>query len=293
MERATALSALDRRGSPPFHLFVNFKLGGMAHGGKVEGRYTWTSIPGEKWRREIKFGDYSQIETGGGGKRWLKRTLDFRPMPVTWINHLIEGFDTLAFYPGDEVSRVYSHGHCTELKHRVLGTRDLCFDSDGTLRSVQSVDDDTTYTYSDYEKFTDKVFPRTMRVTMGNRVVVDASVDELAVENAPSEGLFVAPTGAQEMPGCAHPMFGAPIKADNPSYPPEARVQHRSGTVTLYVLVASDGTPQRLQVIQTAGKDLDDAALLAVKQWKFAPFACEGAPVPMETEVAVHFKLSP
>lgn len=57
-----------------------------------------------------------------------------------------------------------------------------------------------------------------------------------------------------------------------PRYPVAARRAGEQGTVTLKVLVGSDGLPQRVEVEKTSGSSrLDTAALDAVKRWRFVP----------------------
>ena len=69
------------------------------------------------------------------------------------------------------------------------------------------------------------------------------------------------------------PSFGAAyLRNPAPGYPLEARRAGEQGTVTLKVLVGSDGLPQRVEVEKTSGSSrLDTAALDAVKRWRFVP----------------------
>lgn len=57
-----------------------------------------------------------------------------------------------------------------------------------------------------------------------------------------------------------------------PRYPVAARRAGEQGTVTLKVLVGSDGLAQRVEVEKTSGSSrLDTAALDAVRRWRFVP----------------------
>jgi outer membrane biosynthesis protein TonB len=49
---------------------------------------------------------------------------------------------------------------------------------------------------------------------------------------------------------------------------------------------------ENIKVIQTAGALLDDAAMIAVKQWKYAPTTCDGIPIRIENELQINFTLS-
>ena len=76
-----------------------------------------------------------------------------------------------------------------------------------------------------------------------------------------------------------------------PIYPESARQQRQEGIVTLFAVIETDGSVQNATVIQTAGKDLDEAALTAVRQWRYSATMCGSIPIPVETELTVNFKL--
>lgn len=59
----------------------------------------------------------------------------------------------------------------------------------------------------------------------------------------------------------------------------------------MYAVIEKDGSVNNLAVVETAGADLDKAALEAVRQWKFEPSTCNGEPVAIETEIFVHFAM--
>jgi len=54
-------------------------------------------------------------------------------------------------------------------------------------------------------------------------------------------------------------------------YPPAALASRREGTVTLFVTVTTDGTVGDATVADSADAALDQAAIAAVRQWKFSP----------------------
>jgi TonB family protein len=292
MSKASELSSLDSQGARPFHLYINFRLAGMTSL-PTDGRYMWTAVTGEQWRQEIRFGDYSQVVIGNEGKLWEKRTLNFLPKPVNWITGLVGQFSSLKLLSDEKISRVYndSHMRCVDLERQGDESQSFCFNSDGTLNSVQLPAEDATYQYSGYQKFGDKVFPQTLRVTDHGRLVVDALVEDLAFEEKPYAGLFAPPAGAEKSVGCSHPSRGKLIKMEQPNYPITALQLHRSGAVTVAIRIHPDGSVKVLQVTETAGKAMDDAAVKAISQWKYSPFMCGDTPVPVESDVTVAFKV--
>jgi TonB family protein len=75
-----------------------------------------------------------------------------------------------------------------------------------------------------------------------------------------------------------------------PVYPPLARQAHISGTVVLDALIGKDGTIQTLTVV-TGHPMLIDAAMDAVKQWRYKPYYVKGQPREVETTIDVIFAL--
>ena len=77
----------------------------------------------------------------------------------------------------------------------------------------------------------------------------------------------------------------------NPVYPPLARQTRISGTVRLHAIIAKDGTVQQLEVM-SGHPLLVQAALDAVRQWRYQPTLLNGEPVEVDTTVDVIFSLN-
>ena len=77
-----------------------------------------------------------------------------------------------------------------------------------------------------------------------------------------------------------------------PIYPRESRKRKEQGTVILEVLVTTDGCPREICVKRSAGYSLlDEAALRAVSQWRFAPAQQDSVKVASQVEIPVRFEL--
>lgn len=77
-----------------------------------------------------------------------------------------------------------------------------------------------------------------------------------------------------------------------PSYPPEARAGGREGKVRVKVLIAENGTPGEVQLAESSGNtSLDEAALTALRRWRFQPALRNGQPVLAWVTVPVIFSL--
>ena len=88
----------------------------------------------------------------------------------------------------------------------------------------------------------------------------------------PVELAAPAVTSAPPVP-LTPPRFDADyLRNPAPAYPPLARRNGEQGRVLLRVLVAPDGSAQEVLVNVSSGHPrLDEAALAAVRQWRFVP----------------------
>lgn len=91
----------------------------------------------------------------------------------------------------------------------------------------------------------------------------------------------------------SEPVFNANyLNNPAPYYPASAKRKGIQGKVLLSVLVKTDGTPASVQISHSSGSnDLDQAALDAVRQWKFIPARSKGQFVQASVIVPVEFKI--
>lgn len=114
-----------------------------------------------------------------------------------------------------------------------------------------------------------------------------------------------APAPPREPPSPARaPVAEAPVTVPRfdadylenppPPYPLVARRRGLQGTVRLEVLVGRDGRVRDLKLAESSGHaDLDDAALRAVRDWRFVPARRGGEPVDAPVIVPVRFQIGP
>lgn len=76
-----------------------------------------------------------------------------------------------------------------------------------------------------------------------------------------------------------------------PMYPPLARQTRISGTVRLHAIIAKNGSVEQLEVI-SGHPLLVQAALDAVRQWKYQPTTLNGEAVEVDTTIDVIFSLN-
>ncbi len=73
-----------------------------------------------------------------------------------------------------------------------------------------------------------------------------------------------------------------------PIYPPEAKAKGMEGTVVLEVVVDKQGNVAKARIISGA-QIFADAALEAIKAWKFAPATSQGQAVEKTTQIKSEF----
>lgn len=100
---------------------------------------------------------------------------------------------------------------------------------------------------------------------------------------APSGGVYAAvpPGGTQ------------PEEVDRviPRYPAAARAAGAAGAVVIRGIVRKDGTIDNVEIIKDLPYGLGDAALDAVRRWRFRPATFRGDPIDVYYTVTVNFRL--
>ena len=82
----------------------------------------------------------------------------------------------------------------------------------------------------------------------------------------------------------------AKIRDVKPVYPPIAQQAHVQGVVIIEAIIDGDGTVADARILRSIPL-LDQAALEAVQQWKFAPVQLNGAPTAVLMTVTVNFRI--
>ena len=83
---------------------------------------------------------------------------------------------------------------------------------------------------------------------------------------------------------------GMLIQKTQPIYPPIAKAARVSGTVILQATISKTGTIQNLHVVSGPAM-LQQAAMDAVRTWRYRPYLLNNEPVEVETTINVIFSL--
>jgi TonB family protein len=179
---------------------------------------------------------------------------------------------------------VFAISACDGMQYKVVGEPDTtnsgehayCSDESGTMRS--SADGKATTCLSNGE-------PVHSKAATG-LTAYDAS--GIAVSAPPAADSQPKP---QRVRVSQSVMQGMVVSKVPPSYPPDARAARIQGSVVIHAVIDKSGNIGNLTVI-SGHPLLAQAALDAVKQWKYRPYLLNGNPVEVDTQITVNFSLS-
>jgi TonB family protein len=81
-----------------------------------------------------------------------------------------------------------------------------------------------------------------------------------------------------------------PVKRVPPHYPDAARAQHIEGTVRLATVIDTDGKVIEAKYV-SGPKELVQASIDAIRQWRFKPTLLNGEAVQVQSEFEFNFQL--
>jgi len=131
--------------------------------------------------------------------------------------------------------------------------------------------------------------------TSQNSVEPDLS-EEPSAEDATGLEAPLGVSGKQPAAPAAQVPVGGEVKQARlissvpPAYPPMAKTQHVSGGVTIDALVDANGRVTRMKVLSGPAL-LEQAAMDALRQWKYEPATLDGKAVPVHLTVTIQFRL--
>ncbi|QJR11072.1 hypothetical protein DSM104443_02143 [Usitatibacter rugosus] len=122
---------------------------------------------------------------------------------------------------------------------------------------------------------------------------ITVRLEEKPVPQAPVPAPVAAVAAANPSPSVEPPRGDlAYLNNPAPSYPAYAKRAREQGVVMLRVRVDASGGVEGIEIHKSSGSQrLDDAALAAVKRWRFAPARMGDRPISGVALVPIHFQL--
>jgi TonB family protein len=139
---------------------------------------------------------------------------------------------------------------------------------------------------------------RQIMIVSGTQKLFTATVDTIQLAD-PKDPLFTPPADAvlrQTAPPvdgrisiASGVAVGQLLQKTQPIYPAFSKSNREQGTVVLAAVIGVDGNIHNLEVLTSPSPNLSEAALDAVKTWKYKPYLLNGVPVEVETTINVIF----
>jgi TonB family protein len=139
------------------------------------------------------------------------------------------------------------------------------------------------------------------KVNRSGRVQANGEMEPALEDNAPaigenSLGANFAASSSQPAAPAAPVQIGGDVRPARlitsipPSYPALAKTQHVAGDVRVDALIDATGRVSTMKVVSGPSL-LHQAAMDALRQWKYQPAALDGKPVSMHLTVTIQFRL--
>lgn len=121
--------------------------------------------------------------------------------------------------------------------------------------------------------------------------VVETAPAPQPLPETPVAAAPATPTAAPPAAAAGDRPVPLPGQSPPPAYPPAALRRGESGTVVVRVDVDASGMPLDAKIVQRSGsRDLDRAALDAVRGWRFQPAQSNGQPMVGSLEIPFDFQ---
>lgn len=176
-----------------------------------------------------------------------------------------------------------------------------CFDSQAPVLVSSLMNHTITNSYSHIQKFQGHNIAGHIDISYVGEKKLEADLEESTEIKANDTALTPAPDAAEPVvKRVTIPIttlqkggvqVGALLVRVPPIYPPSARAAKISGTVVIQATIGKDGTIQNARVISSPDESLSQAALDAVRQWRYQPYTLNGEPVAVDTTINVEFSL--
>jgi hypothetical protein len=312
--RAQLLEKLLAPDTGPFRLRAHVKLFGLVEGTR-EGDYLLLAASSAQWFEQTRFPGYSELSGLSDGQRWRKRNVIDKPFRFHEVAQMLSPAYHLEL-PADAKIRKLSQrdiqgakAFCIEASPTAeLWQKDragkaaispvginkdtqvtLCFDANsGLLLSATYQADLPRFEYEGQVTLGNKVFPKVLRCYEGKELAVEATIQELATEEAPDPAGFAPPAGAEKWSYCANPEPPQQVekKQLNETVLAYSKAHRQYGTVYCLAEVSTDGRIHDFAWLQGRAGGLAGAVKEAVQEWQYKPATCNGVPVPVTIYLA-------
>ncbi len=308
--RARQLQDLEAAGIP-FHLKATYvATGDVEFTGNGTYEIWWQSK--DVWRKEATLGNYKFVSVHNGSQAIASATDAYMPLRARQaIAAQPFRFDTLEndkmtwkVSPPSDSATTGTHvtvQHSCAAADSLMCTEDYEFREDGTIRSRR--DNDITEIYRDPQLFGKQLIPRQFDVSLRGEKILTCAIPVLEALPLNDPNRFDTKLNAElRVPLNLAIGYVAKFPADGvkppkarstpePKYPKIGRKNRIESTVLVVSAIDISGQVREPYVLLSGGPEFDEAALAAVRRYKFKPATFKGEPVPIDLGVFVAFHL--
>jgi protein TonB len=199
---------------------------------------------------------------------------------------------------GSEVQEIATQEHpCDSRYKNFVCTRQYEFTKRGWLHSYRV--DDLSESFTDYQPFGDLCFPRKIALTLRGDALLTAEVVTLENISRSDSGAIDTRIPA-DLHAASLQVFGdsaakdvrppKPVHTLHLKYPQSERKSHPNSVVVLACTVDVAGAVREPYVLLSGGTEFDQAAMDAVRQFRFAPAMKDGVPAMADFDLVVNFR---
>ncbi|WP_212733179.1 energy transducer TonB [Terriglobus roseus] len=305
LQQARELSNLHQPGTASFRLqasFETYDFNGVPDG---KGVLSETYLLDGPWQRSILYRDKRSVVTSVDGK---VRQITDRGYQTTFA--MTRVLDKL-FTPVPPAAEMSSYTYrMTSEKAGKLSLRCVvaslpyrgvtvsvapnavyCVDADPAIIRLVQGHNGLVFAFNRILRFGSVYLPGDITMMEKGKMRAHVHVDGIVAVptlKADDMNLPAADTGGPKQIE-ANVIAGSVLRKVQPKYPEEAKQRHIQGNVVLHAIISKDGAIRDLELISAPDDSLADAAMDAVRQWKYSPYLLAGAPVEVDTTITVNF----
>ena len=323
LEMAAPFYNYDPATAKPFHLSYNYQLLDAQGNASAEGKVEFWSAPGKMsrivwtrgnnvfsaWRsadgkilQTVKGDDITGIE-----RHLISAVLFSLPKPEDYQS----GETSLRLATIDNsgtvnlcVAMVAANASAPFQPDSLHGVGTAyCFDSQSPVLVSMLQNHTVTFSFRHIQKFLDHNIAGHIDISYTGEKKLQADLEE-STEIQPDDANLTPSPDATEPPSRKLAVQSLPVTAGRggngikggvilyhvpPIYPAAARAAHISGTVSIQATIGKDGTVQNPKILSSPDDSLSQAALDAVRQWRYQPYMLNGEPVDVRTTININF----
>lgn len=246
-----------------------------------------------EWREEIRVADYKDSVGATGGRTWTSQSLPFRPWNVRLVTGALQFQRVDGVEPHLDLRRIPAREGRPDLV--CAGVRDswACVDAE---QGVPILREQTTlhvrFDYGALKEFARGSWPSEVRLIDAGREIGRVVVERFEPFDATELLKMAPPAGAEMLFPCKDSRNAEldPHSKVKPKYPPELLHLREEGYAYLQIGIDEAGRVINPQPLRSNHPRFAEAAVEAVRQWRYRPAVCDGKPRKVQSEVMVTFE---